>query len=167
MSVSEPPKGLRPLILPSRISPLKQHAPYQPKISLGDPTKYYEHIFSSDLDVMASVGVRTRTVHSAPLLYVIRKYPIYPMKRTGASSHPIEELMRKFRNCKSIQLRHLLMPIQSFLHVDEMSFYTVSEYAFMTLRDVLQGLKQCCYMMCHDDIWSIVKQVIASRRPSV
>jgi hypothetical protein len=75
--------------------------------------------------------------------------------------------MRKFRNCKSIRMRHLLIPNQSFLHVYEKSFYTVSEYAFMTLSNLLQGLKQCRYMMCHDDIWSIVKQVITSHKPSV
>ena len=57
-------------------------------------------------------------------------------------------------------MQHLLMPIQAFLHVDQRSFYPVSEHAFMTLADVLLGVKQWPSMLCHDEIWSVVKQVL-------
>lgn len=138
---------------------------YQPKITRGNPSDYFEHSFSSHLDVMTLVSVRIPKVSSTSTrhgtkedgnLYGIRKYHVQ-IKRESA--HPIEDIMRKCRLCDSDALRHLLMPIQSFLHVHERSFYTVSEYAFMTLATMLPSLKKNGYMLCHDDVWSIFKQV--------
>lgn len=168
MSVSESPNGLRPLVLPRRtiFSP-KNDGCYRPRIFRGNPSDYYQHTFSAKLDRMVSIQVRINRACSTPIrsstgndgtLYGIRKYRV---KAKGGSPHPIEDLMRKFQNCKlTQQLRYLLMPTHSYLHVDEKSFYTVSESDLTTLSSVLQGLKDTPSMMCHDDIWSIVNQVI-------
>ncbi|KAJ6125837.1 hypothetical protein N7471_010330 [Penicillium samsonianum] len=117
---------------------------------------------------MTSVCVRTVKIHSTARRYAtqdeteyygIRKYSAQVM---GESPHSIEKLMKKCHawNLDQRQMQHLLMPIQGFLHVDNRSFYTVSEHASMTLAKVLLVVKQWPGMFCHDEIWAIVKQVL-------
>ncbi|KAJ5288373.1 hypothetical protein N7508_011162 [Penicillium antarcticum] len=165
----DPPATLRPLVLSKRqLQPVYQHATYRPKVSWGNPVVHYRPIFNSRLDVMTTVSLRTATnqvtarhyaTQDDTKLYGIRKYPAQVM---GRSSHAIEKLMKEFHrwNLDQHQMQHLLMPIQAFLHVDQRSFYTVSEHAFMTLADVVLGTKQWPSMLCHDEIWSVVKQVL-------
>lgn len=167
MSERKAPVGLRPFMLPQRQKPQRQNL-YSPKFSRGNPEVLYHPDFSSRLDVMTSVSSRLPTKsgstrHRASQedgkLYGIRKYPL---QIVGESLHPIEDLMRMCleREVTQREVQHLLMPVHTFLHVHERSFYTVSEHMSVTISAVLLGVKRWPSMLCHDEIWSIVQQVL-------
>ena len=162
MSDGEAPVRLRPKLLPQR------QRPYTPKFSRGNPEALYHPNFSSRLDVMTSVSSRLPTNSASPRhrasqedgkLYGIRKYPV---QIVGESTHPIEDLMKLClaREVTQCRMQHLLMPVHALLHVHDRSFYTVSEHMSVTISDVLLGVKRWPEMLCHDEIWSIVQQVL-------
>ncbi|KAJ5318691.1 hypothetical protein N7476_005111 [Penicillium atrosanguineum] len=87
--------------------------------------------------------------------YDIRQYP------NEESSHPIVKAMNACCDCELNDMRHVLMPLQIFNHIKNKLFYTVSEETSMNLSGFLQGVQKWEDFLCHDEIWSIVKQVLS------
>ena len=154
--------------LPQRPNLRSREAPYHPRFSRGSPITIFSPVFNSSLDGVTAVSLRRasnstssrrHTTREDRELYGIRKYPI---QRFRESWHPIENLMKFCLAWKVDQrlIQHLLMPVHFFLHVDHKSVYTVSEHAVMNMSDMLLGVKQWPNMLCRDEVWFILQQVM-------